>query len=140
MLGGGVVLVVVVGGLGMGVFVWRGFYFILMDDIKMIYIIRKLQVVIVRDVVFCCFVIDMFEEIFWFYFEWVFIVFEDKNYMYVMVDVMVNRVVNVVVVWNFIVGEIVVIMVYNFFEFLWMFLGLLFYVLKDVKRVFLRKQ
>lgn len=140
MLSGGVVLVVVIGGLGMGVFVWRGFYFILMDDIKMIYIIRKLQVVIVRDVVFWCFVIDMFEEIFWFYFKWVFIVFEDKNYIYVMVDVMVNRVVNVVVVWNFIVGEIVVIMVYNFFEFLWMFLGLLFYVLKDVKRVFLRKQ
>lgn len=140
MPGGGAVLAAVAGGLGTGAFVWRGLYPTLMDDIKTIHTTRKPQAVTARDVASCRFVIDMFEETSRLHPERVFIVFEDKNYTYAMVDAMANRVANVVAAWNLTVGETVAIMAYNSPEFLWTFLGLLLYALKDAKRVLLRKQ
>ncbi|XP_034323107.2 long-chain fatty acid transport protein 2 isoform X2 [Magallana gigas] len=125
MPGGGAVLAAVAGGLGTGAFVWRGLYPTLMDDIKTIYTTRKPQAVTARDVASWRFVIDMFEETSRLHPERVFIVFEDKNYTYAMVDAMANRVANVVAAWNLTVGETVAIMAYNSPEFLWTFLGVL---------------
>lgn len=122
---GGAVLAAVAGGLGTGAFVWRGLYPTLMDDIKTIYTTRKPQAVTARDVASWRFVIDMFEETSRLHPERVFIVFEDKNYTYAMVDAMANRVANVVAAWNLTVGETVAIMAYNSPEFLWTFLGVL---------------
>lgn len=122
---GGAVLAAVAGGLGTGAFVWRGLYPTLMDDIKTIYTTRKPQAVTARDVASLRFVIDMFEETSRLHPKRVFIVFEDKNYTYAMVDAMANRVANVVAAWNLTVGETVAIMAYNSPEFLWTFLGVL---------------
>lgn len=140
MPGRGAVLAAMAGGLGTGAFVWRGLYPTLMDDIKTIYTTRKPQAATARDVASRRFVIDMFEKTSRRHPERVFIVFEDKSYTYGMVDAMANRVANVAAGWNLTVGDTVAIMAINSPEFLWTFLGLLLYALKDAKRVLLRKQ
>lgn len=131
MPGGGAVLAAMAGGLGTGAFVLRSLYPTLIDDFKTIYTTRKPQAATARDVASRRFVIDMFEETARRHPERVFVVFEDKSYTYSMVNAMANRVANVAAGWNLAVGETVAIMAYNSPEFLWTFLGLLLYALKD---------
>lgn len=123
MVGRDAVLAAVAGSVGTGALLWRRLYPTLMEDLRTIHTTRKPMAVTARDIASRRLVIDMFEETARQHPERVFVVFEEKNYTYGMMDAMANRVANAVSRWGLKVGDAVAIMTYNSPEFLWTFLG-----------------
>lgn len=71
-------------------------------------------------------VLKMLEENVVCFFKKIYIIFEDCYFFYEYVDVMVNRVVNLVMIWGFFFYIFVVMMMENELVFLWMFFGEIF--------------